>query len=325
MGDWLLLSTLFRRFDEYRGEDAPEGFDVFVWQPPDGSSPFRNNGIRDLIMRNPHIKGYDSRPPNAGHGVYVDLWGRFCYETRLRPSDPIALMEEVNGLPPPYSHAPEIFPEIVPVNTNDNIIIIDPYSASLPFTQDSVGPWIEFYQTHYKDKQWHVVETPGYAAMHRSLFGFPKITLTHENSITEYIGLLRSCHAFFGVESGGQMLAAAVKNSLRPELPVHALFSTRGYNQKFYRLHESVVQTDVTGFAIQNDFAVDPGMLGYRHIVETGAFAASTNAAEAQIPFEPLTARKLLAVPNSPQHIAHNGKTYHDIGDGFPTPSEASM
>ena len=228
MGDHLLLSTLPRRFNEARNDEAPDGYDVFIWQPLDGSSPFRNNGLRDLIMRNPHIKGYSSLPPNAGHGVYVDLWGRFCWETRLRPSDPIALMEEVNGLPPPYSHAPEIYPEMVPVSTNDAVILIDPYSASLPFTQDSVGPWIEFYQTHYKDKQWHVVETPGYAAMHRSLFGFPKITLSAENSVAEYIGLLRSCHAFFGVESGGQMLAAAVKNSLRPELPVHALFSTRG-------------------------------------------------------------------------------------------------
>ena len=327
LGDHLLLSTLPRRFDEVRDDEAPNGYDVFIWQPPDGSSPFRNSDIRDLIMRNPHIKGYSSLPPNAGHGVYVDLWGRFCWETRLRPSDPVALMEEVQGLPPPYSHAPEIYPEIVPVNTNDAIILVDPYSASLPFTQDSVGPWVEFYQTHYKDKQFHVVETPGYAAFHRALFGFPKI---HANSLTEYIGLLRSAHAFFGVESGGQMLAAAVKNSIRPELRVHALFSTRGYNQKFYRLHESVVQTDVTGFAIQNDFAIDPGQLAYRHIVETGLFAAQTNAAEAAVLPKPLQAADLIAVPNSPQHISHNGHRSDPHDSGFPLqhvfePSEASM
>jgi hypothetical protein len=315
MGDHLLLSTLPRRFDEVRSEEAPDGYDVYMH---DGElTRFRNSEIKDLIMRNPHIKGFSSRPPNAGHGVYVDIWGRFCWESRLRSADPIALMEEVNGLPSPYSHAPEIYPELVPVNTNDGVILIDPYSSSLPFTQDSVGPWVEFYQGHYPGKTFHVVETPGYAAFHRALFGFPKI---EAKSLAEYIGLLRSAHAFFGVESGGQMLAAAVKNSIRPELKVHALFSTRGYNQKFYRLHESVVQTDVTGFAIQNDFAIDPGQLGYRHIVETGTFAQQTNAAEAAVPVKPLQAADLIAVPNSPQHVGNYGDD-----QGFPIQSEASM
>ena len=296
LGDWLLVSTLARRFNEYRGDDAPDGYECFIH---DGVlAPFRNSEIKALMLANPHLSkqngGLSGLPPNAGHGVYVDLWGRFCYEVRLRPSDPVAIMEEVNGLPPPYSHAPEIYTDTPAVNTNDQIIIIDPYSASVPFTSDSVNPWIDFYKEHYKDKVFHVLETPGYAAFHRALFGFPKI---NANSLAEYIGMLRSVHAFFGVESGGQMLAAAVKNSIRPELRVHALFSTRGYNQKFYRLHESVVQTDVTGFAIQNDFAVDPGMLGYQHIVQTGAFAAQTNAAEKAVPPKPLTAADLLRQP----------------------------
>lgn len=270
LGDWLLLSTLPRRLDE-------AGFDVYIHDGP--FTQFRNSEIKDLVMRNPHIKGFSPEQPNAGLGIYADLWGKFCYEVRLRPSDPIAIMEEVNGLPPPYSHAPEIYPEMPPVQMNDNIIIVDPYSSSLPFTKDSVDPWVDFYtQHHYKGKQVIVVETPGYAAFHRALFGQPKIQV---QTLTEYIGLLRSCFAFFGVESGGQMLAAAVKNSLRPELRVHALFSTRGYNQKFYRLPESHVLTDASAFVLQNDFAVDPGMLGFLHICETAAFADRARAAEA--------------------------------------------
>jgi hypothetical protein len=228
-------------------------------------------------MRNPYLKGFSQLPPNAGHGVYADIWGRFCFETRLRKSDPIALMEEMNGLEPPYSHCPEVYPEMPAVQMNDNLIVVDPFSSSMPFTQDAVGPWIDFYtQHHYKDKQVMVTETPGFAAFHRSLFNFPRLQV---KNLGEYIGLLRSCHAFFGVESGGQMLAAAVKN-FRPELRVHALFSTRGYNQKFYRLPEEYVLTDCSAFVIQNDFAVDPGMLGYLHIVQTGEFAAKTQAAE---------------------------------------------
>lgn len=309
LGDHLLLSTLPRRFTE-------AGFDVYMHEGE--LTRFRNTEIKDLIMRNPYIKGFSTRPPNAGHGVYCDIWGLFCWETRLRPADPIAVMEECNGLVAPYSHGPEIYPEIVPVNTNDAYIIVDPYSSSLPFTKDTVDPWIEYYSKHYEGKQFHVIETPGYAAFHRSLFGFPKIEV---KSLAEYIGLLRSAHAFFGVESGGQMLAAAVKN-LRPELKVHAIFSTRGYNQKFYRLHESVVQTDCSGFVIQNDFAIDPGQLAYRHIVETGEFAKRTNAAEAEKPIVPVKAADLLAI-NSPQTI----QQYKDVGDGWatPVPSEASM
>ena len=84
-----------------------------------------------------------------------------------------------------------------------------------------------------------------------------------------------------------------------------------------------MVQTDVTGFAIQNDFAVDPGMLGYQHIVETGRFAAQTNAAEAAVPPKPIEAATMLRVVNSPQVI----ERYTDIGDGWATPvqTEASM
>lgn len=307
LGDWMLVSTLPRRLTE-------AGYDVYIHEGE--LSRFRNSELEALVMANPYIKGKSSRPPNAGLGVYVDLWGRFCYETRLRPADPIALMEEINGLEPPYSHAPEIYPVMEQVQMNDNIILIDPYSSSMPFTQDSVGPWIDYYsQHHYKGKTFHVVETPGYAAFHRSLFGFPKIQV---KNLQEYIGLLRSCHAFFGVESGGQMLAAAVK-TLRPELKVHALFSTRGANQKFYRLPESVVLTDTTAFAIQNDFAIDPGMLGYLHIVETGEFAARTQAAEAEA--KPIPMPQAADLLNSPQ-VIHD---YTDVGDGFPTRTAASM
>jgi hypothetical protein len=282
------------------------------------------------MLANPHVKGLSPLPPNAGHGIYIDLWGKFCWETRLRPANPIAIMEMCNGLPPPYSNAPEIYVDLPPVNMNDQIILVDPYSSSVPFTTDSVNPWVEYYKEHYDNRQFHVLESPGYAAFHRSLFGFPKIAIS---SLAEYIGLLRSVHAFFGVESGGQMLAAAVKNSIRPELKVHALFSTRGYNQKFYRLHEDVVQTDCSAFVLQNDFAIDPGQLGYRHIIQTGEFARKTNAAEAagkeKAP-EPLSAAKLLTPVNSPQaiegdYITTNGKTYHDVGDGFPTMTAASM
>ena len=336
LGDWLLVSTLARRFAEVRTDEAPEGYEVFIH---DGIlAPFRNSEIKALVLGNPHLSkktggvsttpGMSTLPPNAGHGVYVDLWGRFCWEARMRSADPIAIMEMINDLPPPYSHAPEIYVDLPPVAVNDSIILVDPYSSSVPFTTDSVNPWVEYYKGHYEGKTFYCLETPGYAAFHRSLFGFPKI---NANSLAEYIGLLRSVHAFFGVESGGQMLAAAVKNSIRPELRVHALFSTRGYNQKFYRLHEAFVQTDVSGFVIQNDFAVDPGELGYRHIVQTGQFALKTNAAEQEKPPEPLTAKKLLEVPNSPQaiegmYIPSNGKTYHDVGDGFPTEmTEASM
>lgn len=302
LGDWLLVSTLARRFNEVRSEEAPEGYEVFIH---DGIlAPFRNSEIKALMLANPHLSkkngGLSTLPPNAGHGVYVDLWGRFCWEVRMRSADPIAVMEMINDLPPPYSHAPEIYVDLPPVAANDNVIIVDPYSSSVPFTTDSVNPWVEYYKNQYEGKTFYCLETPGYAAFHRSLFGFPKI---NANSLAEYIGLLRSVHAFFGVESGGQMLAAAVKNSIRPELRVHALFSTRGYNQKFYRLHEAVVQTDVSGFVIQNDFAVDPGELGYRHIVQTGQFALKTNAAQQERPPEPLTAAKLLFAPNSPQHI----------------------
>ena len=306
LGDWLLLSTLPRRF-------AEQGYEVFIHEGP--LSQWRSAEIKELMMANPYLSkvngGFSTLPPNAGHGIYIDLWGRFCEESRLRPPDPVALMEEVNGLPPPYSHGPEIYLDVpAAVQMRDDIIVIDPYSSSVPFTQDSVGPWVDFYKPQMCERgiprTFHVLETPGHAAFHRALFGFPKIEV---KSIRESIGLMLAVHAFFGVESGGQMLAAAVKKR-RPELRVHALFSTRGNNQKFYRLPEVVdgvpfVQYDATCFALQNDFAIDPGMLGYRHAVETAQMAERTRAAEAAPkPEPPVTAMSILrgAVTNGRQY-----------------------
>lgn len=288
LGDWLLLSTLPRRFHDV-------GYEVFIHEGP--LAQFRNAGIRDIILSNPYLSkengGRSKHPPNAGHGVYIDIWGRYCWETRLRPRDCIAVMEEMNDLEPPYSHHPEIYlkPQS-PLQMRDDVIIVDPYSSSVPFTQDSIGPWIDYYKTHYGERTFHVLETPGHAAFHRALFGFPKIEV---KSLQEYVNLLWSTHAFFGVESGGQMLAAAVKKD-RPELRVHACFSTRGFNQKFYTLRDDIVDYSPSAFVLQNDFAIDPGQLGYRHIIETAAFAEKARAKEAEAVPEPMTVSKLLAM-----------------------------
>lgn len=267
LGDWMLISTLPRRFTE-------AGFDVYLHEGP--LTVFRNKEIEALVKANPYILGTTPDLPNAGLGIYIDTWGAFCMVTRTRPPDPIAIMEEVNGLGPPYEHLPEIPDSYYSINieVQPDLVTVDPYSSSVPFTADSVDPWLTYYQQHYVNKRWTVVETPGYAAFHRSLFSYPK---TRVQNIQDYVNLVRCSSAFFGVESGGQLLAAAIRRK-RPDLKVHGLFSTRGFNQRFFTLPMNEVLYDVSCFPVQSDFAVDPGQLGWQHIDQTHKMAHEMTA-----------------------------------------------
>jgi hypothetical protein len=188
----------------------------------------RNPGTRQLWELNQYIEGWSDEEPTAGLARLGEFWHRVSF----RPADPIAHMEAVHGLPEPWNHYPRIYRDHSYIPDLSQTILVDTGSTSVPFTRDQIVEWLEQtilprYRT-YPIKQ--VVFSQPNVASHTVDLGIETVSVP---DIYAYCDMIASCAVWCGVESGGQVMASAIRASSRSP-HVHALFSTRGFNARMF-------------------------------------------------------------------------------------------
>jgi hypothetical protein len=219
MGDHLILSTLPERFTRL-------GKKVYL------SRAFyrtRNDEQTDLLWnKNPFIEGWTDDPPNAGYARLGAYWEKVHWDV----PDPIRHSEAAHDLPGPYNRLPRIYHAPTYLPEFANTVILDCSSRSVPFSDQAVK---DYYNQHlrypYREARFIQPRFKVGVTQHQ-----PKISGIEDYEIPDiftYCNMIYSCRAFAGIESGGHVLASAVKGyNVQPI--VHCLMSTRGANSRMF-------------------------------------------------------------------------------------------
>jgi hypothetical protein len=194
----------------------------------------RNAETEQIVFgMNPHVLGVSDRKPNAGYvhqGKFYDIANRF-------PPNSVEAMERAHNLQPPYSLAPEIYYKPQPFKVNlQEVVLADLNSISSNIGVTGVQKMFEKMQERFPGRQQLSVMLPDTVARPVVKVAGASILM---NTIFEYVDALSTCYAWYGTESGGQALAAAVRGpydmydmAARPEcicLISPKTFNSRGY------------------------------------------------------------------------------------------------
>lgn len=234
LGDSLSYSTLPEELTRQRG------YEVWI-KPP--FLPWRNPEVRALWERNPYVAGFTDDPGNG--------FARWEHrEPRSYRSWILGMENEYGCLPTNewprlYGPPPKILSEM------RRQVFIDPRSSSQAFPAHVIEQYVKNvgYQLGFDPSRVFVVESP-YSAVNGAdaLADNPRWRVS---GIDEYTSVVASCAIFLTVESGGHMLASAVKGASRTPHVV-SLFSTFQYNDRVFVMGN--VDYRVTGKIDEKDW-----------------------------------------------------------------------
>lgn len=226
LGDWMLYSTLPRRFTEL-------GHKVYV----SSQNLARNPEISDLVFAmNKYVLADSDKQENAGYrnqGLFYEIANKF-------PVGSIEAMERAHGLPPPYSLAPEIHYKPQPfVIDLSQAVLVDYGAVSSNLKIEALQAFHPLMQFRFEGRQMYMVAHEDALLATTPALDGPRIVM---HSIFQYADALASCYAWVGSEAGGQSLAAAVRGehdvydmSARPEIVVCSsimTYNSRGYTYR---------------------------------------------------------------------------------------------
>jgi hypothetical protein len=183
LGDWLVNSTLPELFSK-------QGYDVYL----SSECKFNNDQIKDLILKNPYIKGISSEPYNIGSETffrYLDISKFVLCETTL-----VWLREFSHNFDPTNS-SPIIYYQPKFRREFMNKTLIDFNSIT----------WAEYYDFEKMDI--FISENQQCLAINDKTVKFKNNYTTKD--IYEYIDILYSCKKFICLNSGGNSLISAIK------------------------------------------------------------------------------------------------------------------
>ncbi len=250
VGDHLVYSTLPERFTML-------GYDVWL----DAENTMRNGDMEAMIWhRNPYIRGTSDRKPNAG---YCNQ-GRFYMTANRYPIGAIEAMERAHGLPPPYSLAPKIYYTPRQMPDLSRFVLCDFNAISSRIGPDGLRGFTDRMQRRFPNKQFLLVRFPETIAVPVTEAKGPTITVA---DAATYLDALHACHAWIGVEAGGQALAAAVRGEhdiydLDARLPCVAMMSPKTFNSRGYTFRG--VEYHVTNFSIHPGDYWEPAEVPYQ-------------------------------------------------------------
>ena len=183
LGDWLANSTLPERYNK-------QGDDVYL----SSQCEFNNDQVKDLILKNPYIKGISDEPYNIGSENILrnlDISKFVLYETNL-----VWLREFTHNFDPKNSN-PIIYYQPKFRKEFMDKTLIDFNSIT----------WAEYYDFEKMGK--FIDENQDCLAINDKTGKFKNNYITKD--IYEYIDILYSCKKFICLNSGGNSLISAIK------------------------------------------------------------------------------------------------------------------
>jgi len=237
LGDVLLYSTLPELY-------AKAGHEVFLTT----ATSCRNPEVHELVYgKNPYIAGVSDEGDIQAGSCHAKAFFRHCRLT----NNPIGLVERLHGFEP-ENDRPKIYYTPKRLSEWQDTMFVDPRSISQGFPANVVDRWIDRMRYAMDPKPVIFVAQSQYSGPHGggSLLTSPRHAV---NSIYDYIDIIFSCKYFFVVESGGHMLAGAIRRH-----GIYSLWATRGFNSRFFTLPDVVY--DVTG-RLSDDY-IDNDLIG---------------------------------------------------------------
>ena len=201
LGDMLQISTLPRRFPNFYLSDRIK---------------YRNQGILDLLLLDPHIKGISSKEPNL-------VFNNLPFKT-VESRKWIRNIEATFGFDPPYSERPIIYykPKVVEEVRNASLVDLSVISI-IGIYRERVARLTKTLNETLKGEVFQVVSSTG----QNVCICYPPIQV---RDIWHYCDLVHSCKRFYCLQSGGSIVAAA----LRPTETYCLLPAEFYYNQVYW-------------------------------------------------------------------------------------------
>jgi hypothetical protein len=219
LGDHLIYTTLPELF-------ARRGDEVYVTA---GIPGFRNPEVRELVWgRNPFVSGFVDEPPNAG---VQTISAEFIGAAKHHPSS-IAAIEALHGFTPSGQlprvyYQPRFRPEF------RTLSLADPRSISQPMKPEAFEAFVDHHARWQGFDRRHVVVLQSQYSGPHGEGALSQNPRQQVQNIFEYADLIYSCRRFLVAESGGQVLAAAIRGTnAAPE--VFALFTTYALNDELF-------------------------------------------------------------------------------------------
>lgn len=223
LGDNLLFSTLPELYTR-------AGYEVYVSTEP----TFRNMETYELVWRhNPFILGRTEEKANAGGWVF-DRPGNAHVKMAKFTDSPISSIEKLHGFEgrgkyPKIYYRPKFLPEW------NNKIIADPRSISQQTTQKMFHEFILHVSRYNEINHVDIVVLESKHSGQSGSDCLPENDRYQVSTIFEYADIIFSCKAFLVAESGGQVLASAIKGC--NEFPkVFGLHTTQSKNDRIFTM-----------------------------------------------------------------------------------------
>jgi hypothetical protein len=227
LGDWLSISHLPEQLT------LQKGYDVYLQE----NAVFRNEGIKELILKNPYIKGVKSGQTNVGDvpgltPAYQNLTGQHIVNWSV-----------VHGLEPMTTH-PKIYYTPTLIEDHQNVLLVDLTSITEQYTSNRVQEAVDLLKesrflnhslvyvsfvkalnSAEKDR-FHGGRHEDYGTAH-------KTNIWYIDNIFEYCDVLASVSGFISLHSGAHTLAAAIKNQFNSTLDNVCIIRKSNYDNCF--------------------------------------------------------------------------------------------
>jgi hypothetical protein len=222
LGDTLCCSTLPEMY-------ARQGYEVFIGRPRVEKS-MRNPESQKIIWEmNPFVSGFvDEAGISFSHKeMHQHIWAQ---------NDSITLveaMESLHGFKPAHRF-PKIYYQPKWRSEFKETIFADPTSISQTMRPDVFDSYIDHIcRARDYDKNKIIVLSSNYAgrAGAEALAGNERLQV---NDIFEYADLIYSCALFITSESGGAILASAIRGT-EPCPEIFSLFTNSGMNDRLFQ------------------------------------------------------------------------------------------
>jgi hypothetical protein len=242
LGDTLCFSTLPEMY-------ARRGYKVLIG-PPAVEPSIRNAEIRKLVWElNPYVSGFtDDRGITFTHlDMHKWIWAQNSTKTLVEAMEALHGFEPTHTFPRIY-YQPRWRPEL------SDTILADPTSISQHMRPEVFDAFVDHIcRARSYDRKHILVLTSRFSGIQgqQALSGNQR----HEvHDIFEYADLIASCRLFITSESGGAILASALRASeATPE--IFSLFTSQGFNDRVFQFPN--VRHCVTG-QLTDDYYVHP-------------------------------------------------------------------
>lgn len=215
LGDTLLFSTLPEALTE-------EGYDVFI----STHVKIRNSEVNDLVWaRNPYVKGFTDEPPfHPGGGWYTD---HLRYVHLCKRTHPIAANESIYNVAT-NRNTPYVKYHRLTLQDHSLFgkVVFDPTSISQGFTTRQV---LDF-RSYLANDVFEIPENEIVfvdSKLYPNPFGFQTYRVA---DIYEYCDIIKDARAFCTVQSGGSVLASALRN----DGMIYTLTEKKAFNDKLF-------------------------------------------------------------------------------------------